>query len=75
MILLSDGKGDITDWNFRSKDVKPIKEFTNRQTIQKVFIKDNAILYIVNGNLWKEGYFNFEKIEKGDQEIPVKKEV
>ncbi len=55
--------------------MKPIKELTNRQAIQKVFIKDNAILYIANGNLWKEGYFNFEKIEKNDHEIPVKKEV
>lgn len=45
--------------------------------IQKVFIKDEAILYIVNGNLWKEGYFHFEKIEKGSlgQENPAKKEV
>lgn len=65
----------MKEWNFRTKDVKPIKEFTNRQKIQKIFIKDEAILYIVNGNLWKEGYFNFEKIEKLDQETAIKKEV
>ena len=65
----------MKEWNFRTKDVKPIKEFPARQQIQKIYIKDEAILYKVNGVLWKEGYFNFEKIEKIDSNNASKREV
>lgn len=75
LILQSDGKGEVKEWNYKSKEVKPIKEFTNRLEIQKVFLKDDAILYVVGGNLWKEGTFNFEKKEKATNDSIIKKEV
>lgn len=42
-----------------------VKEFDAGQSITKLYCKDDAVIYISKGKIFKSGFLNFEKIVKG----------
>lgn len=56
-------KEDSTNKTLRQKHYELLQSSGWGKSIDNVYVKDDCILYIVKGELFKEGLFNFEKTE------------
>ena len=76
----SNGQMDKTkNQLFRNKNIEIIKELPNRKEITNIFIKDDCVLIIGGGKLYKQGYFNWETVPSdgffnATKEVVIKKD-
>ena len=74
-LVWSDGsKVDHKDSFLRQKNFEILQEFSNKRNIDNVYVKDDCVLYLVNGELFKEGLFKWEKTETNFNKFTYKRE-